>query len=62
MTGEGDFSQLERCRYIRRATTEEGRPGWALFDSEGELELFSENRSVIWFYITEHELVHRWLN
>jgi len=56
------FSSLDRCRYMRRATTEDGTPGWALFDSAGELELFHENRNIIWFYITEHELKHVWLN
>jgi len=50
------FGDLSRCRYLRRATTEDGLPCWAMFDSDGELELISENRSAIFFYIHEHEL------
>lgn len=56
------FAALGRSVYIRKATTECGVPGWALFDDDGDLVLFSEDRNVIWFHITLNELTYRWLN
>jgi hypothetical protein len=56
------FAALDRCVYMRRATTECGLPGWALFDGDGELIIFSERRGDIWFFISSNFLSYRWLN
>ena len=50
------FERVADCVYMRGASTEDGKPGYALLDADGELELFSENRSDLFFYISKHEL------
>ncbi len=47
---------------MRQATTEDGTPGFALIDADGDLEMFSENRSDVFFYIAKHELTFVLLN
>ncbi|MBM7049713.1 hypothetical protein [Rhizobium lusitanum] len=42
--------------WIRQATTEDGRDGWALMDCDGELVLFSEVRSDPFYYAARHDL------
>lgn len=59
---EQDFSSLDQCVYMRRATADDDVSGWVLFDADGDVVLFSESRNVIWFHITTHDLTHRWLN
>jgi len=61
-TSEQDFSSLDHCVYMRRATADDDVNGWALFDADGEIILFSEKRNVIWFHIDTNHLTHRWLN
>jgi hypothetical protein len=59
---EKSFTGLDHCVYMRKATTECGVPVWALFDGDGDLVLFDEERNVIWFHIMLNDLTHRWLN
>jgi hypothetical protein len=56
------IAALDRCVYMRQATTEDGKPGFALLDADGDLEMFSENRSDVFFYIAKHELTFVLLN
>ncbi|WP_271024962.1 hypothetical protein [Rhizobium sp. RCAM05973] len=58
-----DESQREKAlasvlsyAWIRQAMTEDGRPGWALMDCDGELVLFSEERSDPFYYAARHDL------
>ncbi|WP_037069669.1 hypothetical protein [Rhizobium favelukesii] len=56
MSDTDAFPPLEAHCYVRQAETEDGRQGWALIDSDGEVELFSENRSDVFFYAAAHEI------
>lgn len=56
------FAQLDQCVYMRKATTKDGRCGFALFDADGELEMFTENRSEVFFYAMQNDLTYVLLN
>jgi len=61
MPDEDAFSPLESHCYLRQATLD-GIEGFALMDCDGEMEIFAENRSDIFFYIQKHELTFVQLN
>lgn len=42
--------------YVRGAETDDGRAGFCLFDSNGDIELFAESEEMIFAYIEECEL------
>ncbi|KAA3527064.1 hypothetical protein GOZ96_04825 [Agrobacterium vitis] len=63
LTAEADpFASLDHCCYMRHAVTDTGQSGYALIDADGELELFSANRSELFFYAAKHELKYVLLN
>jgi hypothetical protein len=62
MSDTDAFSPLDTHCYLREARTEDGRQGFALIDSDGEIELFSEDRSEVFFYVMKHGLVFVNLN
>ncbi|WP_210334360.1 hypothetical protein, partial [Rhizobium sp. RHZ02] len=61
MPDEDAFSPLESHCSLREATYD-GIQGFALMDCDGEMEIFAENRSDVFFYIQEHQLTFRLLN
>lgn len=56
MSDTDAFSPLNTHCYLREAETEDGTRGWALIDSDGELEVFAESRRDVFFYAAAHEL------
>ncbi|NTJ46891.1 hypothetical protein G6K93_07680 [Agrobacterium rhizogenes] len=57
-----DFASLDQCCYMRRATAEDGRLCWVLFNSDGDAELATDIRSDVFFYAHKRELKLVWLN
>jgi hypothetical protein len=49
------FDPLDDCCYIRQGTMN-GRNGWMLLDCDGEVEVFSEERSQVFFYAQKHDM------
>lgn len=51
-----EFSALDDQSYIREGSTEDGRPGWVLFDCEGNPILVTDNRSSCFFEAANQDL------
>jgi hypothetical protein len=49
------FASLDDCCYVRQSIVN-GRNGWILLDCDGEVEVFSEDRSQVFFYASKHAL------
>jgi hypothetical protein len=56
MSDTDAFSPLDAYCYILEASTDDGIQGWALIDSDGELEVFAESRRDVFFYAAAHEI------
>lgn len=53
---QAHMARLDDCVYLRHAVNDFGIVGLAVFDCEGELEMFSNDRPEVFDYIWSREL------